>query len=246
MPTGGRRSKPSPRFFSVGDTRVQPSHWRGAAPSAQGSRSRAMPVGDRRSAVARHHVRRRYATSRPCGPRCRPEVGAPSRPRASSQSAVRNLVAQRRRRRFRAPARCRSETGAPLSRALHAGRRYVVSAVARHHADRRYAVSRPCGPWCRPEVGAPSRPRDSSRSAIRGSAALTLAWRSVVDAGFALLRDAGLKTGAPTGAPYPPNSFFAAAMKRGHWGVSGLFGGSQTFSTSCQASASETPLRSVR
>ena len=43
-----------------------------------------------------------------------------------------------------------------------------------------------------------------------------------------------------------PNRSFAAVMKRGHWGVSGLFGGSQTFSTSCQASASETPLRSVR
>ena len=57
---------------------------------------------------------------------------------------------------------------------------------------------------------------------------------------------AGLKTGAPTGAPYPPNSFFAAVMKRGHWGVSGLFGGSQTLSTSCQASASGTPLRRVR
>ena len=43
-----------------------------------------------------------------------------------------------------------------------------------------------------------------------------------------------------------PNRFFAAVMKRGHWGVSGLFGGSQTFSTSCQASASGTPLRRVR
>ena len=84
-----------------------------------------------------------------------PEVGVPRRPRASSRisdTRVRSReigVAQRRRCRFRAPARCRSETGAP------------------------------------------SRPRASSPSAIRGSAAVRLAWHSVVGAGFALPRDAG-------------------------------------------------------
>ena len=54
------------------------------------------------------------------------------------------------RRWFRAPARCRPEASAPLSRALHAGWRYDVSA-----------------------------------------AALTLAERGVIGAGFALPRDAG-------------------------------------------------------
>ena len=55
VPTGGRRSKPSPRFFSVGDTQFR-------CASAQ---------------------------------RCRPEVGVPSRPRASSLSAIRGFAALR-------------------------------------------------------------------------------------------------------------------------------------------------------
>ena len=160
-----RRSKPSPRFFTISGTRS-----RGAASSAQVSRSRAMPAGDRRSAVARHHVRRRYAVSAvarhhavgdarsrgPCRPRCRPEVGAPSRPRASSQSAVRDLVAQRRRRRFRAPARCRPETGAPLTIARHHVRRwYEVSAVARHLRGWRWEFRPPARDDAGLKTGAP-------------------------------------------------------------------------------------------
>ena len=47
MPAGGRRSKPSPRFFSVGAAR-HPG-WQGAAPSGLVSRSRAMPTRGRRS-----------------------------------------------------------------------------------------------------------------------------------------------------------------------------------------------------
>ena len=66
---------------------------------------------------------RRLGSSPPrrCGPLCRPEVGVPSRPRAFSPSAVRSTHAgrmERHRNWFRAPARCRSETGAPRSRAV--------------------------------------------------------------------------------------------------------------------------------
>ena len=44
---------------------------------------------------------------------------------------------------------------------------------------------------CRSETGAPRRPRDSSRLAMRGFAAVRLAGGGVVGAGFALPRDAG-------------------------------------------------------
>ena len=50
----------------------------------------AMPVGDRRSAVARHRRGRRYAVSRPSGPRCRSEYrrSAVARHRRSRRYAV--------------------------------------------------------------------------------------------------------------------------------------------------------------
>ena len=83
MPTGGRRSKPSPRFYSGGGTR-----FRG-----------------------------------PAGPRCRPEVGVPSRPRASARAAVCGFAAL--------PGR-------------GAGRRPAFQAVPALLLGRRYAVSRPC------------------------------------------------------------------------------------------------------
>ena len=89
----GRRPalQPSSRLFSVCGARH--SRWQDGASSARVSRSRAMPVGDRRS----------------------------SRPRACSPSAVRGTHAGRMERDrywFRAPARCRSETGAPAVLAL--------------------------------------------------------------------------------------------------------------------------------
>ena len=84
----GRRPalQSSPRLFSVCGARY--SRWQDGASSVLVSRSRAMPVGDRRS-------------SRPC---------------ACSRSVVRGAHAgrmERHRSLFRAPARCRSETGAP-------------------------------------------------------------------------------------------------------------------------------------
>ena len=84
----GRRPalQSSSRLFSVCGARH--SRWRDGASSELVSRSRAMPVGDRRS----------------------------SRARACSRSVVRGTHAgrmERHRSLFRAPARCRSETGAP-------------------------------------------------------------------------------------------------------------------------------------
>ena len=96
--------------------------------SALVSRSRAMPVGDRRSKRCRRWFR--------APARCRSETGAPSvvgagfalprdagqRPALQALSAlvsrsrampVRDRRSKRCRRWFRAPARCRSETGAP-------------------------------------------------------------------------------------------------------------------------------------
>ena len=78
MPTRGRRSKPSPRFFAVSGTRF--AALRPAVPTG-GRRSKPSPALLARSAVR---------GSRPCGPRCRPEVGVPSRPRALARSAVRS------------------------------------------------------------------------------------------------------------------------------------------------------------
>ena len=114
----------------------------------------------------------------PAGPRCRPEVGVPSRPRASTRAAVRGFAAL--------PGR-------------GAGRRSAFQAVPALLLGRRCAVSRPCraavpaggrrskpsprfcsgggtrfrgpvGPRRRPEVGVPSRPRAFSRSAVLWSA----------------------------------------------------------------------------
>ena len=127
---GGRRSKPSPRFFRG---------WRYAVSTAS---RRSMPVGDRRSAVARaprgsgvrgsracappcppgyaprkEPSRRSGSTPpRPCGPLCRPPPGELARGRRSKPSPRFFAVGGTR---FRPPlgGRCRSETGAPFARA---------------------------------------------------------------------------------------------------------------------------------
>ena len=90
-----------------------------------------------------------YAVPRPSGPRCRPEVGVPSRPRDSSRLAM----------------------GVSRPRGRGADRRSAFQAVPAILLPRRCAVPRPAGPLCRPEVGVPSRPRDSPSSAMCGSAA---------------------------------------------------------------------------
>ena len=181
----GRRSKRCRRWFRApARCRGGPTGRTGRAPSVVGagfalprdagqrpalqalsalvSRSRAMPVGDRRSKRCRRWFR--------APARCRSETGAPSvvgagfalprdagrRPALQALSAlvsrsrampVGDRRSKRCRRWFRAPARCRSETGAPS----------VVGAG--------FALPREC----RSETGAPS----------------------VVGAGFALPRDAG-------------------------------------------------------
>ena len=83
--------------------------------------------------------------------RCRPEVGVPSRPRASSHSALRRF----------APLR-----GAVPTR----GRRSKPS--PRFFSLGRYALPPRSAGRCRPEAGVPSRPRDSSHSALRAFAPL--------------------------------------------------------------------------
>ena len=95
-------------------------------------------------------------------------------------------MAQCRRRWFRAPARCRSETGAP-GPAVVRGWRCAMRQSRWHGAASSALVSR-----CRamPVGDRRSRRRACSRLAM-GDAAVTLAWRSVVGAGFALPRDAG-------------------------------------------------------
>ena len=168
--------------------------------SALVSRSRAMPVGDRRSKRCRRWFR--------APARCRSETGAPSvvgagfaLPRDAGQrpalQALSALVSRSRampvgdrrskrcRRWFRAPARCRSETGAPsvvgagFALPRDAGRRPALQAlsalVSRSRAmpvgDRH---SKRCRRWFR----APARCRETGAP-------------SVVGAGFALPRDAG-------------------------------------------------------
>ena len=78
---------------------VRHSRWRGAASLVRVSRSRAMPVGDRRSEAVRH-----------------PALVGFARGAAFSQQGWCGTHVGGGRRRwcgFRAPARCRSETGAP-------------------------------------------------------------------------------------------------------------------------------------
>ena len=99
-----------------------------------------------------------YAVPRPSGPLCRPEVGVPSRPRDSSRLAM----------------------GVSRPRGRGADRRSAFQAVPAILLPRRCAVPRPAGPLCRPEVGVPSRPRDSSSSAMCGSAARRAACRPEV------------------------------------------------------------------
>ena len=131
--------------------------------SALVSRSRAMPVGDRRSKRCRRWFR--------APARCRSETGAPSV--VGAGFALPRDAGRRRskrcRRWFRAPARCRSETGAPsvvgagFALPRDAGRRPALQAlsalVSRSRAmpvrDRR---SKRCRRWFR----APARCRSEA------------------------------------------------------------------------------------
>ena len=122
----------SPRLFSVCGARH--SRWRDGASSARVSRSRAMPVGDRRSRPSElPHLwgsaprgepscRLGFRPPRPCGPLCRaPPEDCGFRSLACVLCCPRGYGPRgepSRRLGFRpprpcAPARCRSETGAP-------------------------------------------------------------------------------------------------------------------------------------
>ena len=152
------------------------SRWQGAALSGRVSRSRAMPVGDRRSRPsepphllgvrAETELSRRLGSAplRPCGPLCRPEVGVPlpAEPSLPVGSAPRREPS--RRLGFRPPRRC-----APLCRAppggLPRGRRSLACVLCcprgygpRGEPSRRlgFRPPRPCAPArCWSETGAP-------------------------------------------------------------------------------------------
>ena len=110
------------------------------------SRSRAMPVGDRRSAFSRLAMRdlaaRRAAVPGFALPR---DAGRRPALRFFAVGDARSRCASRSGAGFRAPARCRSETGAPLFR----GWRYAISLRVQQRCRFR-APAR-----CRSETGAP-------------------------------------------------------------------------------------------
>ena len=180
---------------------VRQSRWHGAVSSALVSRSRAMPVGDRRSrprgcsglamrdaAVTlawRSVVGAGFALPRDAGRRPAlqfPRLFGVGDARCGSHVGM----AQRCRRWFRAVARCRSETGAP-GPAVVWGWRCAMRQSRWHGEASSVLVSR-----CRamPVGDRRSNSRACSGLAMR-DAAVTLAGRSVVGAGFALPRDAG-------------------------------------------------------
>ena len=207
MPTGSRRFLAWPRSTQCSDTRLRPP-----------------PAGcaDRRSAfqaVPALLLGWLYAVPPTSGGLCRPEVGVPSRPRASSRLAVRRSAHLRRAvptggRRSKPSPRFFSVGCTPFRPppADCADRRSAFQAVPALLLGRLYAVPPTSGGLCRPEVGVPSRPRASSRSAVRRSAHLR---RAVPTGGrrskpsprlfagghtrfrCAARHRAGLKTGAP-------------------------------------------------
>ena len=166
---GRRPALQAPRLFAVGDARCGSRVGR-AASSALVSRCCAMPVGERRrSRVAalvrgwrcamrqsRWHgavvVGAGFALPRDAGRR--PALQAP-RLFAVGDARCGSRVgrAQRRRRWFRAVARCRSETGAPAPRLFGVGDGRCGSHVGMAQCRRRWfrAAAR-----CRSETGAPA------------------------------------------------------------------------------------------
>ncbi len=160
MPVGGRRSKPSPRFCSVGGTRFRPP------PGGRCRSETGAPPSARFCSVGGTRFRP------PLGGRCRSETGAPPSPRFCSVGGTR----------FRPPpgGRCRSETGAPPS-ARFAQLGYAVSIASRRSMPVGDGRSKPSGRFCSvgvrgfdrlPAVDAGRRPalrrpRACSRSTMR-------------------------------------------------------------------------------
>ena len=161
---------------------VRHSRWQGPASSAQVSRSRAMPVGDRRSEpfprfFSIGDVRFRCAVAQ----RCRPEAGGqfsrwgPAVARREGESGLRRprrcaplcrpevgvpLPARREGEWASTPSagcapRCRSEVGVPLPARREASGVDAPSAALRAAMPTGGRRSLACAPLCRPEVGGP-------------------------------------------------------------------------------------------
>ena len=126
-------------------------------------------------AVPALQLSRRYAVPPAFGGLWRPEAGVPSRPRASTQSAIRSSPRLRRAvpaggRRSKPSSRFNSvgDTQFPPPSAGCAGRRPAFQAVLALQLSRRYAVPPAFGGLCRPEAGpvlpvGTRRPADKAR-----------------------------------------------------------------------------------
>ena len=169
----------------------------GRRPALQPS-PRSFTIGD--VGMGRRHWRWFRASAR-----CRSETGAPSRPRALSQSLTLVWVGvigagfALPRDAGRRPALQLSQSltlawggviGAGFALPRDAGRRPALQPSPRSFTIGDVGMGRRHWRWfrasarCRSETGAPSRPRALSQS-------LTLVWVGVIGAGFALPRDAG-------------------------------------------------------
>ena len=179
MPVGDRRSKPSPRFCAGGDARTarrrRATHL-GGYPHGLGdaqARERRPLVGTarRRRAAGRTPTSGvvrlsagtpAFSISRTDAFRCAARSGADRRSAFPKPSPRFNAVGDTR-------SRCPPGRGADQRSAF-------PKPSPRFNADRLYAVSRPSGPRCRPEVGVPQAvPAIQCRPAIRGLAALRAA-----------------------------------------------------------------------
>ena len=273
MPVGNRRSwggVGGAGFALTRDAGRRPA-LHGAALAVRVSRSRAMPVGDRRSwggVVGAGFALTRDAGRRPAlhGPALVVRV---SRSRAMPVGDRRSLGAASLGRVSRSRAMPVGDRrswggvgGAGFALTRDAGRRPALLASLRFNAMGYFRARKKqmaANLWfAAGDFGGMCERGDSPLSQLvttnRNSPKCASGARGSFDCGAK--RRAVRKGGSPPTRPHLvslpgsdaplPNRFFAAAMKRGHWGVSGLFGGSQTLSTSCQASASGTPLRRVR
>ena len=173
--------RPRGAVAASGAGRVRRALGHGAVSCARVSRSRAMPVRDRRSTRKRRVPGERWR--HPVRGGCGAHLG----------------MAQCHVRGFRAPARCRSETGAPQGKGAASGSGGGIrcgEGAARTWAWRSvmcagFALPRDAGQ--RPALHKKkARPRGAVAASGAGrGAARTWAWRSVMCAGFALPRDAG-------------------------------------------------------
>ena len=204
---------------------MRPSRWHDATSPALVSRSRAMPVGDRRSAFSplamRDLAARRAAVPGFALPR---DAGRRPALRFFAVGDARSRGASRSGAEFRAPARCRSETGAPLFRgwrcaiSRRVAQRCWFRAPARCRSETgaplfrgwRYAISLCVAQRCRVSRSR-AMPVGDRRSAFSWLAIRDLAVRRAAVPGFALPRDAGRR---------PALRFFAVGDARSRGALS--------------------------